>query len=419
VNIAIRPLEAAELPLLPRLFDYNDADAMIRDNRRRIEAGTLDIFALFADGILTGELHVSYADDAPAESTGAAAVIPGVRAYLFAFRVHKDAQGRGLGQSLLTHVLDALYRRGYREFTVGVEDDNSRARHIYEKFGFTERIARCAETYQGDSYEYDLLIRRDEQNIFDNPTFFDGYRKLRENPFSANELVEKPALFALCPDLTGKRVLDMGCGYGENCREFARRGAAEVVGIDISERMLAAAEAENDCEAVRFLHMSMSELSRLEGKFDVIFSSLAMHYIKDFPALARAAADHLTDGGLLIFSQEHPLSTAKTDNIYWEKDADGNVLHYRLTDYCVPGVRHTRWFVDSVEKYHRTFSEILNALIAAGFVIENVHETLPSEEIMQKYPGYRKDLHKPDFLLIIRNAVVIGAQVRIVYECTI
>ena len=73
-----------------------------------------------------------------------------------------------------------------------------------------------------------------DQNIYDNPTFFDSYRALRKNPASANELIEKPALFALCPDLTGKRVLDMGCGCGENCREFARRGAAEVMGIDIS-----------------------------------------------------------------------------------------------------------------------------------------------------------------------------------------
>ena len=99
-----------------------------------------------------------------------------------------------------------------------------------------------------------------EQNIYDDPTFFDGYRALRENPASANELVEKPALFALCPDLHGKRVLDMGCGYGENCIAFARRGAAEVLGIDISEKMLAVAEAENNCENVRFQRLSMSNL---------------------------------------------------------------------------------------------------------------------------------------------------------------
>ena len=72
------------------------------------------------------------------------------------------------------------------------------------------------------------------QNIYDNETFFEGCKKLRENPDSANNLEEKPALFSLAPDLTGKTVLDIGCGYGENCTEFLRLGAAKVVGVDIS-----------------------------------------------------------------------------------------------------------------------------------------------------------------------------------------
>lgn len=51
-----------------------------------------------------------------------------------------------------------------------------------------------------------------DQNIYDNPEFFDGYQRLRESPSAANSLVEKPALFSLCPDFTGKTVLDLGCG---------------------------------------------------------------------------------------------------------------------------------------------------------------------------------------------------------------
>lgn len=61
------------------------------------------------------------------------------------------------------------------------------------------------------------------QNIYDNPEFFKGYIALRQNPHSANEMLEKPALFSLAPVLDGKRVLDLGCGCGENCAEFFRR----------------------------------------------------------------------------------------------------------------------------------------------------------------------------------------------------
>ena len=64
-----------------------------------------------------------------------------------------------------------------------------------------------------------------EQNIYDNQTFFDGDKKLRYNTASADARVEKPALFSLSPDLSSKTVLDVGCGYGENCLEFSKLGA--------------------------------------------------------------------------------------------------------------------------------------------------------------------------------------------------
>lgn len=76
------------------------------------------------------------------------------------------------------------------------------------------------------------------QNIYDNQEFFDGYKKLRENPTAANDIVEKPALFSLAPDLHNKSVLDIGCGYGENCVQFLKLGAKKVMGLDISSRML-------------------------------------------------------------------------------------------------------------------------------------------------------------------------------------
>ena len=121
------------------------------------------------------------------------------------------------------------------------------------------------------------------QNIYDDPTFFASYIALRQNPNSANEMLEKPALFSLAPDLGGKRVLDLGCGCGENCAEFFRRGAASVTGVDISERMLAVARSEQP-DAV-FLRADMEALPAFAQPFDVVFSSLAVHYVKDFPKL--------------------------------------------------------------------------------------------------------------------------------------
>ena len=77
-----------------------------------------------------------------------------------------------------------------------------------------------------------------QQNIFDDEVFFDGYKKLRDQEVNANILFEIPALTSLLPDLEGKEILDLGCGFGEHCVEYVKRGAKRVVGIDLSEKMI-------------------------------------------------------------------------------------------------------------------------------------------------------------------------------------
>lgn len=236
------------------------------------------------------------------------------------------------------------------------------------------------------------------QNIFDDPTFFDGYKKLRSNRFNANNLEEKPALFSLSPELAGKSILDLGCGYGENCAEFKARGASSVLGVDISEKMLAV--AVEDYPDIEFIRADMSDLSFIRDRYDVVFSSLAVHYIEDFGAFVKSVYEVMTPGGHFIFSQEHPLTTAPVSGASWSKADDGRILHYNLTDYARSGKRSTTWFVDGVEKYHRTFSEVINSLCEAGFIIEKMLEPVPAQETVECDKSWEKDFHKPNFLLI-------------------
>lgn len=151
--MSVRKLKITELLLLTSLFNYKDINEMIAENTRDIENSVIDIFALFDGAKIIGELRVKYISDDNrfAEKSK--------RAYLYAFRVHKKYQGKGLGNFLLENVLTILTENSYSEFIVGVEDDNTRARYMYEKHGFTEPVARIKESYQGDSYEYDLLLK--------------------------------------------------------------------------------------------------------------------------------------------------------------------------------------------------------------------------------------------------------------------
>ena len=243
-----------------------------------------------------------------------------------------------------------------------------------------------------------------QQNIYDNETFFEGYRKIRERKENANTLFEIPALFSLIPDLTGKQVLDLGCGFGEHCRSFVEKGAAKVVGIDISEKMLAVARKENADPRIRYLHLPMEELGSLVaergGTFDVAVSSLALHYVEDFPGVVKNVGRLLGSGGLFIFSQEHPLDTCHAGGDRWTRDADGNKLFLNVQRYSIEGERESVWFVDNVKKYHRTFSTIFNTLVESGFTVERMLEPVPSMDFMRTHPDERDLIHKPAFLLL-------------------
>ena len=126
-----------------------------------------------------------------------------------------------------------------------------------------------------------------QQNIYDNEIFFSGYKKLREKKINANNLFEIPALFSMMPELKGKRILDLGCGFGEHCKQFVNYGAEKVVGIDISKKMLEVAKAENCDSKIQYINMPMEDISQISETFDVAISSLALHYIEDFDTLAR------------------------------------------------------------------------------------------------------------------------------------
>ena len=241
-----------------------------------------------------------------------------------------------------------------------------------------------------------------DQNIYDNPAFFEGYRALRENENCLNELLEQPAMAALLPDLNGKSVLDLGCGCGRNCVDFARRGAARVLGLDISEKMLAVAEKESRGPGIEYIRLSMTELPRLADAFDFIYSSLAFHYVEDFPKLAQDIYRLLGPGGCLLFSQEHPIMTATiVDGMaHFNCDENGDRVSYTFSNYSQSGKREIHWFVGGVVKYHRPMGTLLTALTKAGFVLEEICEPVPEAWAIEKLPSIVKEFLKPNFLIV-------------------
>lgn len=240
-----------------------------------------------------------------------------------------------------------------------------------------------------------------DQNIFDNPGFFNSYRLLRSRDDNYNDLLEQPAMAELLPDIQGKSVLDLGCGYGHNCIDFIRNGASRVVGLDISEKMLQVARSESQDLKIEYINMSMVEISSIKEKFDFVYSSLAFHYIKDFEKLIKSIYSLLNHDGYLLFSQEHPIVTASIGGSgYFNKDKNGNSISYTFSNYCQPGKREVSWYVDGVIKYHRNMGEVLTTIAKAGFILKEICEPLPQAWAVQKQPSIVKEFLRPCFLIV-------------------
>ena len=145
----------------------------------------------------------------------------------------------------------------------------------------------------------------------------------------------------------------------------------------------------------------MNEISKIKEKFDFIYSSLAVHYIENFQALAGNIYDLLNPGGSLLYSQEHPIMTATVDGkCYWNRDEDGNRISYTFSNYNQPGLRKSHWYVDGVEKYHRTLGDIITTLAKTGFFIDEVVEPVPEKWAVEKLPSIQREFLKPNFLII-------------------
>lgn len=238
------------------------------------------------------------------------------------------------------------------------------------------------------------------QNIYDDPVFFAGYAALRDAESGLNAVLEQPALARLLPaSLAGLRVLDLGCGFGDFARAARARGAASVMGIDVSAKMLAEARRRTDDPAIRYQQAAIETLEVEPEAFDLAVSSLALHYIADYRAAVRTIAAALAPGGRFIFSVEHPMCTAM--GVYeWQRDAAGVELHWPVDRYGEEGRRDTRWFVDGVVKHHRTVASYVNGLVEAGLTLARLEEPEADPAALKARPELALQRRRPPFLLL-------------------
>lgn len=235
-------------------------------------------------------------------------------------------------------------------------------------------------------------------NEYDNEKFFEEYSKMSRSQEGLDAAGEWHQLKPLFPPLQGKSVLDLGCGYGWHCRFSAEQGAAHVLGIDLSLKMIEEAQRRNTKDRIEYRVCGIEEYDYPENMWDCVISNLALHYIEDIGLIFQKVHRTLKPEGVFIFNIEHPVFTSGVgqDWIYTE---DGAPQYWPIDNYFMPGIRKTRFLGCDVVKQHHTLTQILMGLLNNGFEIEAVEEAEPPKEMMN-IPGMIEELRRPMMLLV-------------------
>lgn len=240
-------------------------------------------------------------------------------------------------------------------------------------------------------------------NEYDNEKFFTEYRKMARSIGGLPAAGEWHQLRPLLPSFAGKTVLDLGCGYGWHCKFAAENGASQVLGIDLSHKMIEEAKKRNFDPKIQYKICGIEKYEYPENAWDCVISNLALHYIKDLEAVFQRIHHTLKSGGTFVFNIEHPVFTAGVGQD-WIYDGEGRPLYWPVDQYFSPGQRETNFLGCAVMKQHHTLTQILMGLLRHGFRLDAVIEAEPPRDMMD-IPGMADELRRPMMLLVKAVAI--------------
>ena len=241
---------------------------------------------------------------------------------------------------------------------------------------------------------------REPQNIYDDPGFFAGYSTLERFGAGWERAAERADLLGLLPDVAGQRVLDLGCGAGQLARHLAGQVRPRCSASTCRSGCSRWRAPEWAHPRVTYRREAIESVAFAPARFDLVVSSLVLHYVDDYAGLVARIAQWLAPGGVLVYSTEHPIFTARLPGDGWVLDEAGRRTRWGLDRYSDEGAREESWFVPGVRKVHRTMATLINGLVDAGLTVERVIEPIPSAEWLERHPQAHDERRRPVFLLV-------------------
>lgn len=236
---------------------------------------------------------------------------------------------------------------------------------------------------------------------------------VRSGKHYSHRFYEKPAMITKLPDLHNKIVLCIGCGTGEECNNLLKLGAKKVVGIDPVKEMIDL--AKSSFPEVDFQVMDMRDLDFEYESFDFAYSSLALHYIKNWVPVLTKIHKILKNNGTFLFSTHHFYLGASQqvhttldggqesvgELLGYQENNRNNTIHF-YGDYNTERKITQYWFGGRLkaEFYHKTLQSMVREIVQSNFEIIDVAEPLPQKE-MEIYAknDYQILLKMPYFLI--------------------
>jgi 2-polyprenyl-3-methyl-5-hydroxy-6-metoxy-1,4-benzoquinol methylase len=188
----------------------------------------------------------------------------------------------------------------------------------------------------------------------------------RRGPLVAADNGMTARLLHLLGDLTGRDVLDAGCGEGMLSRLLASQGA-HVTGVDLGPRLVEMARAQDPTGAIDYRVGNLSEPHpELVDRFDAIGSYLVLNDVADHRGFARTLADAARPDAPVVLAFNNPYSSIVREHItdYFNMEERGTYL-----GMWERGI-HAHY-------YHRTLEEYLDAFISAGLRLERLVDVEP------------------------------------------